>query len=96
MVQKIKTKSSVELYDNKNDETRVYDIEADVRISEHEVDSVDSGVLKKDGVQMAQFNWWGENRLNITYQGVVLEERNDINVAVDTFIREVMASVKTE
>ena len=94
MVQKVKTKSSVELYDNKCDESRVYDIEADVNVSEGEVDSIDSGVLRKDGAQMVQFNWWGENRLNITYQGVSVSERNEINIAVDAFINEVKESVK--
>ena len=94
MVQKVRTKSSVELYDNKCDESRVYDIEADVHVSEGEMDSIDSGVLRKDGAQMAQFNWWGENRLNITYQGVSVAERNEINIAVDAFINEVKESVK--
>lgn len=94
MVQKVKTKSSVELYDNKCDESRVYDIEADVRVSEGEVSSVDSGVLRKDGAQIVQFNWWGENRLNITYQGVEVVERNAINLAVDAFINEVKEAVK--
>lgn len=94
MVQKVRTKSSVELYDNKCDESRVYDIEADVHVSEGEMDSIDSGVLRKNGVQMAQFNWWGENHLNITYQGVNVTERNDVNIAVDVFINEVKVSVK--
>lgn len=94
MVQKVRTKSSVELYDNKCDESRVYDIEADVHVSEGEMDSIDSGVLRKNGVQMAQFNWWGENHLNITYQGVNVTERNDVNIAVDVFINEVKESVK--
>lgn len=94
MVQKVKTKSSVELYDNKCDESRVYDIEADVRVSEGEVNSIDSGVLRKDGAQVVQFNWWGENRLNITYQGVEVVERNAINLAVDAFINEVKEAVK--
>lgn len=94
MVQKVKTKSSVELYDNKCDEPRIYDIEADVRVSEGEVNSIDSGVLRKDGAQVVQFNWWGENRLNITYQGVEVVERNAINLAVDAFINEVKEAVK--
>lgn len=94
MVQKVRTKSSVELYDNKSDESRGYDIEADIHVSDGEVNSMDSGVLRKDGTQIAQFNWWGENRLNITYQGVSVAERNEINIAVDAFINEVKESVK--
>jgi hypothetical protein len=43
---------------------------------------------------VAQFNWWGGDNMNITYQGVSVTERNEINIAVDTFINEVKESVK--
>lgn len=89
MVQKVKVNSSNELYNNANDEARVYDIEANINIAEGVMNNVDSGVVKKNGVRVANFNWWDENRLNITYQGVDVAERNDINVAVDTFVKEV-------
>ena len=89
MVQKVKVNSSNELYNNANDEARVYDIEANINIADGVMNNVDSGVVKKNGVRVANFNWWDENRLNITYQGVDVAERNDINVAVDTFVKEV-------
>ena len=89
MVQNIKTNSSNELYNNLNDDSRVYDIEANINIADGVINNVDSGVVKKNGVRVANFNWWDENRLNITYQGVDVAERNDINVAVDTFVKEV-------
>ena len=89
MIQKVKTNSSNELYNNLNDDSRVYDIEANINIADGVMNNVDSGVVKKNGVRVANFNWWDENRLNITYQGVDVAERNDINVAVDTFVKEV-------
>lgn len=94
MVQKVKVNSSNERYNNLNDEQRVYDIESNVNIANDEVNSVDSGSVKKGGMTVAQFNWWGENHLNITYQGVDVTERNDVNIAVDAFINEVKESVK--
>ena len=89
MIQRVKTNSSNELYNNANDEKRVYDIEANINISESVMNNVDSGVVKKGGVRVANFSWWDTNRMNITYQDVDVTERNNINVAVDTFINEV-------
>ena len=89
MIQRVKTNSSNELYNNANDEKRVYDIEANINISESAMNNVDSGVVKKGGVRVANFSWWDTNRMNITYQDVDVTERNNINVAVDTFINEV-------
>ena len=89
MIQRIKTNSSNELYNNANDEKRVYDIEANINISESVMNNVDSGVVKKGGVRVANFSWWDTNRMNITYQDVDVIERNNINIAVDAFINEV-------
>ena len=96
MIQKVKTNSSNELYNNLNDEKRVYDIEANINISESVVNNVDTGVVKKSGSRVASFSWWDTNRMNITYQDVDVTERNGINIAVDSFINEVKASVETE
>jgi hypothetical protein len=94
MVQKVKTNSSNELFNNLNDESRVYDIEANVNVADNNVNNVDGGNVRKNGFQVANFNWWGENHLNIVYQGVDVTERNEINIAVDEFINEVKESVK--
>jgi hypothetical protein len=94
MVQKVKTNSSNELFNNLNDESRVYDIEANVNVADGNVNNVDGGNVRKNGFQVANFNWWSENHLNIVYQGVDVAERNSINIAVDTFINEVKESVK--
>lgn len=94
MVQKVRVNSSNERYNNLNDEQRVYDIEADALIVESKVTSVDGGRVMKNDESVAQFNWWGGDNMNVTYQGVSVTERNEINIAVDTFINEVKESVK--
>lgn len=94
MVQKVRVNSSNELYNNLNDESRVYDIEANVNVANGEVNNVDAGSVEKDGSHVANFNWWSVNHMGITYQGVNVEERNAINEAVDAFINEVKESIK--
>ena len=94
MVQKVKVNSSNERYNNLNDEQRVYDIEADALIVDSKVTSVDGGKVMKNDEYVAQFNWWGGDNMNMTYQGVSVAERNEINFAVDKFINEVKESVK--
>ena len=94
MVQKVKTNSSNELYNNGNDEQRVYDIEANVSIADAKTRNMDGGRIRKDGEVVGQFNWWEDDNLNITYQGVSVAERNEINIAVDAFINEVKTAIK--
>ena len=94
MVQRVKTNSSNELYNNANDTARVYDIEANVNIAEAKTRNMDSGSIRKNGELVGQFNWWEDDNLNITYQGVSVTERNEINIAVDAFINEVKVAVK--
>lgn len=94
MVQRVKTNSSNELYNNANDPQRVYDIEANVNIAEAKTRNMDSGSIRKNGELVGQFNWWEDDNLNITYQGVSVTERNEINIAVDAFINEVKVAVK--
>lgn len=93
MVQKVRVSSSIELYDNRSDASRVYDIEADVHVRGNVTNSMDGGSVTKDGVQVAQFNSWEQNHLNVTYMGVDVDEQNGINEAVNVFIGEVKADV---
>lgn len=93
MVQKVKVNSSVELYDNRSDESRVYDIEANVHIAGTLVSSMDGANVFRDGLQVANFNCWESNHLNITYMGVDEEEQTAVNGAVNAFIREVKETV---
>lgn len=93
MVQKVRINSSNELYDNKSDESRVYDIMANANIASGTVNNIDSGSVYKDGTQVANFNSWEQNHLNVTYIGVELDEQNSINAAVNAFISEVKEAV---
>ena len=93
MVQKVRTNSSNELYDNRSDESRVYDIEANVHIASGTVNNIDSGCVYNDGTQVANFNSWERNHLNVTYIGVEPDEQNSINAAVNAFISEVKEMV---
>ena len=94
MVQKVRINSSNELYDNANDNARVYTIQTNVNIIGGKMDSTDNGIVYKEDDIVANFNSWGGNNLNITYQGVSVTERNEINIAVDAFINDVKESVK--
>lgn len=93
MVQKVRTNSSNEQFDNRSDASRVYDIEANVHIVGNEVNNMDSGNVYKDGRHVAQFNSWEQNHLNVTYMGVDADEQNTINYAVNVFIGEVKEAV---
>lgn len=93
MVQKVRVNSSNELYDNRSDGYRVYDIEANVHIVGAQVNSMDGGAVYKDGTVVANFNAWEEKHLNMTYMGMEVEEQNSINSAVNAFIDEVKVSV---
>lgn len=93
MVQKVRTNSSNEQYDNRSDEQRVYDIEANVHIVGTRVNNMDSGNVYKDGAHVAQFNTWEENHLSVTYIGVDASVQNSINEAINVFINEVKESV---
>lgn len=93
MVQKVRINSSNELYDNRSDESRVYDIEANVNIASGAVNNIDSGSVYNGGTLVANFNSWERNHLNVTYIGVELDEQNSINAAVNAFISEVKEAV---
>ena len=92
MVQKIKTNSSNELYNNLNDESRVYDIEANVHVMNNVVNNLDSGRITMNGVILATFNWWGVNSLNITYENLKAEEQIEVLNAVNVFVAEVRSN----
>lgn len=92
MVQKIKTNSSNELYNNLNDESRVYDIEANVHVMNNVVNNLDSGRVTMNGVILATFNWWGVNSLNITYENLKSEEQIEVLNAVNVFVAEVRSN----
>ena len=54
--------------DNSLDETRVYDIQAQVRIDSEKVQSVEQGTATKDGQLLADFSSYTEGQLSINFQ----------------------------
>lgn len=82
--------------DNSVDEAKKYDITARVNISENKVNSVDSGRVVKDGVEVASFSKWGENQLNVNFNGVDVMEMCSILTEVNSFYNNVVEKVENE
>ena len=82
--------------DNSVDETKKYDITARVNISENKVNSVDSGRVVKEGVEVATFSKWGENQLNVNFNGVDVMEMCSILTEVNSFYNNVVEKVEDE
>ena len=78
--------------DNSVDTERVYDIKANANLQGDNLSSMDSGVVMKDGVQVATFSMWGDN-FNPSFNNVSdVMEMCAILTAITTFI----ANVKSE
>lgn len=82
--------------DNSVDEARKYDITARVNINENKVNSVDSGRVVKEGVEVASFSKWGENQLNVNFNGVDVMEMCSILTEVNSFYNNVVEKVENE
>ena len=79
--------------DNSIDTERVYDIKANANLQGDNLSSMDSGVVKKDDVQVATFNMWGEN-FNPSFNGVTdAMEMCNILMAITNFIANVKAEL---
>ena len=91
-VQSIALNSANVRYNNANDEKRVYDIESNVNIQGQNVNGFESGVIKKDNIQVATFSMWGEN-LNPSFQGLSATEMCAVLMAINDFIESVKANV---
>lgn len=92
-VQSVALNSANVRYNNANDETRIYNIEANVNISEGVATSGDSGEVTKNDIRIASFNYWDNNHLNITFYGVSAEEQCVINGLINDFISAVNSAV---
>lgn len=67
-------------------------IKGDVRVRNSEVvESVDSGVVSgSNGNQLANFNYYGSNNMNINYQTTDSDEVASISSAVGEFVKTVV------
>ena len=82
--------------DNSVDEAKKYDITARVNINENKVNSVDSGRVVKEGVEVASFSKWGDNQLNVNFNGVDVMEMCSILTEVNSFYNNVVEKVENE
>lgn len=96
MVQKVKTISSNVRYDNRNDESRTFDMEVNARVSGYNVNGMDEGRVMQGETILANFNWWQENSLSITYENLDTEAQRDVNEAVNVFVAEVREASVTQ
>lgn len=86
-------------YSNRDDESRAYDIEADVNISSGRVNSIVSGSVRRfteDGAMqqnIADFQRYDMLNLNANFYGISDEEKMEILSAVLGFMSEVVAAV---
>lgn len=81
--------SATIVVDNSNETGRTYDIQANVRVSSTSVGSIESGVVKKDGQQVADFSSYQEGYLGINFQNE--EDRASVLSAVDDFLSSARA-----
>ena len=89
-VNALKLNSANVKFVNSVDSERMYDIEANANISNGKVISIDAGVVKKDGTQVASFNLYGNHQINYSLHGVEdINEQCSIIKAIHAFVTEV-------
>lgn len=72
--------------ENSVDESRVYDIKCNANITNGTLNSIDSGFVVKDDVQVATFSMWSNN-LTPSFQNVTdATEMCNILMAITAFI----------
>ena len=94
-IQRVSLNSANVRYDNANEESRVYDIEANANINGKTVSGFDGGVVMKDGVQMATFSKWGTN-LNPNFHNLEATEMCEVLMAINDFIESVTENVSNK
>lgn len=81
--------------DNSVDTEKVYDIEANVRImNSTKVQSLDGGLVKKEGTVVCTFSKYSEGQLNTNFQNVGdIMEMCTILQAINSFVIDVTEEV---
>lgn len=75
--------------DNSADEARVYDIKGNVNYQSGSMASIDSGIVTKDGVEIAYFNHWNDNNQQVTWRNCPKDEKDVVQTAIDAFVESV-------
>ncbi len=80
--------------ENSVDSERVYDIKCNANINNGALNSIDSGFVLKDDVQVATFSMWSNN-LTQSFQNVTdATEMCAILMAITTFIADVKVEIE--
>lgn len=79
--------------DNSLENERVYDIKGNVNYQSGKMASIDSGRVSKNGVDMASFNHWSDNNQQVTWMNCPIEEKDDIQKAIDAFVADVKVEI---
>lgn len=82
--------------DNSVDETKKYDITANVNINGQKVDNINSGRVVKDGAEVASFSKWGENNTSFSFNTSDAMEMCAIITEVTAFCDNVAEKVQAE
>lgn len=81
--------------ENSVDESRVYDIKCNANINNGALNSIDSGFVVKDDVQVATFSMWANN-LTPSFQNVTdATEMCAILMAITAFIDATKKEIET-
>lgn len=81
--------------ENSVDESRVYDIKCNANINNGALNSIDSGFVLKDDVQVATFSMWSNN-LTPSFQNVTdATEMCAILMAITSFIADTKTEIET-
>lgn len=82
--------------DNSVDTERVYDIKCNANLNNNVLNSIDSGSVMKDGIQVATFSMWSNN-LTPSFQNVTDDDDEMCNIlkAITTFIKDVKNKIET-
>ena len=81
--------------DNSVDTERVYDIKCNANLNNNVLNSIDSGSVMKDDIQVATFSMWSNN-LTPSFQNITdATEMCNILMAITTFIADVKNKIET-
>lgn len=94
-VQGVSINSANVRYNNASDDSRVYEIEANVATQGNAVSGIDGGVVKKNGITVATFSAWG-SKVNSTFQGLSKSEACEVSNTIYDFIGSVKESVSVQ
>lgn len=92
----IKLNSANVLVDNSVDVAKIYDIKANINISDSTVNNIEQGRVLKSSVEVATFSRYGNNNMNITFNNVESTEMCTIITEVNAFCNYVNRKVEEE